>query len=197
MCGRYELALYPWMLAYYGVPLLPSLPSNADLRPTDTGAIVRLDEAGGRECIAARWGLIPSWARDIHFGRKCFNARAETIDTTPAFRAAFSMRRCLVPAAAFFEWTGPAGHKVKHRITRPDGAPVTLAGVWERWRDPAGGQVISYTVATCDPSAQMRALHDRMPVVLDPSDFARWLQEPAKDLLKPYAGPLLIDPPAN
>ncbi|HEU0204079.1 MAG TPA: SOS response-associated peptidase [Burkholderiaceae bacterium] len=198
MCGRHELSENPAVLrARFNVPDVPQFHANIDLRPTDPGVIIRRNAGNQREGSIARWGLVPYWAQDLKLGSRCFNARAETIATTPAFRAAFRQRRCLVPATAFYEWTGVPGRKTRHRIALPSGEPMALAGLWERWRHRATNEnVESYTIVTCEPNKALSAIHDRMPVIIAESDFENWLAGGASKLLKPYAGGLHIEPAA-
>jgi len=190
MCGRYDLSDSPAAIrARFAVPAVPEFAPNADWRPTDRAPIVRLDADGTRECVLARWGLVPGWAPDLKFGTRCINARAETVATLPAFRNAYRRRRCLVPVNAFFEWSGEKGQRVKWRIGLRDEPLFALAGLWEWWQDRASGEgVASYTVVTCAANAAIAPLHDRMPVILRETDYARWLApaEQAEELLAPF-----------
>lgn len=198
MCGRYDLSASPAAIrARFSVPAVPDFPRNPDLRPTDRAPIVRLSKGGERECVLARWGLVPFWAKELKFGNRCINARAETVATTPAFKAAYMARRCLVPVSAFYEWTGEKGQKVKWRISVPDEPLFALAGLWEWWRDPqhkdAPG-VETYTIVTTAANAQLAPIHDRMPVVVPVERYAQWL-DPAQDVsevMAPYPGALTL-----
>lgn len=192
MCGRYDLSENPAAIrAKFAVPDVPDFRANADVRPTDRNPIVRLNKArDARECALARWGLVPSWAKDLTFGTRTINARAETLPTAPAFRAAYEARRCLVPASAFYEWSGPKGQRVKWRIVVKDEPLFALAGLWEWWRDrstPDAQAVHSYTIITTQPNAVLAPIHDRMPVIIAPQDYARWLDptQQVDDLLAP------------
>lgn len=191
MCGRYDLSENPAAIrAKFSVPSVPEFAANPDVRPTDRYPIVRLNRArDGRECALARWGLVPSFAKDLAFGTRCINARAETVDRQPAFRAAFQARRCLVPASAFYEWSGPKGRRVKWRIGLKDESLFALAGLWEWWKDPAAESAVhTYTIVTTDANAALVHIHDRMPVIVAPENYARWLDpsEDVHDLLVPY-----------
>lgn len=183
MCGRYDLSDSPAAIrARFAVPAVPAYAPNADLRPTQTAPIVRLDRAGARECVLARWGLVPGWAKDLTFGARCINARSETAASAPAFRAAYRQRRCLVPVNAFYEWSGPAGHKTKWRITLKDEALFALAGLWEVWHDPAQPDreaIETYTILTAAASAQLAPVHERMPVIVRAALHAHWLDPQA------------------
>lgn len=195
MCGRYDLSDSPAAIrAKFSVPAVPDFLANPDLRPTDRAPVVRLDRGGARECALLRWGLVPSWAKDLKFGTRCINARAETVATTPAFRGAFRARRCLVPVSAFYEWSGKPGHKTKWRITLPEPGPFALAGLWEWWRDPAqpngsdGAGIETYTIVTTAASAQMAPVHDRMPVIVPAERYALWL-DPKADAAEVLGAP--------
>ncbi len=129
-----------------------------------------------------RWGLIPAWAKDASISGKLFNARAETVAEKPAFRGPFRRQRCLVLADGFYEWAAVPGQtrKKPYFIALKDGAPFTFAGLWDRWRDPAGGgEVISCTLLTTEPNALIRTIHSRMPVILPPAARAVWLDHEA------------------
>lgn len=129
-----------------------------------------------------RWGLIPAWAKDPALGGKLFNARAETAAEKPAFRGPFRRQRCLVLADGFYEWATVPGqrHKKPYFIRMKDGAPFTLAGLWDCWRDPAGGRdIVSCAILTAGPNALMQRIHHRMPVILPPAARAIWLDRAA------------------
>ena len=200
MCGRYDLSDNPAAIrAKFGVPALPQFAPNADWRPTDRAPVVRLAADGSRECVLARWGLVPPWAPDLKFGTRCINARAETVARLPAFRSAFRRRRCLVPVNAFFEWSGEKGHRLKWRIGMRDEPLFALAGLWEWWQDPQSGEgIASYTIVTCEANAAIAPLHDRMPVIVSETDFARWLDPDAagQALLVPFAAASMRVEPA-
>ena len=196
MCGRYDLSDNPAAIrAKFHVPAVPGFAPNMDWRPTDSAPVVRLAADGSRECMLARWGLVPGWARDLKFGSRCINARAETVASLPAFRSAFRRRRCLVPVNAFFEWSGEKGHRLKWRIAMRDEPLFALAGLWEWWQDPQGGEgVASYTIVTCEANAAIAPLHDRMPVILREAEYARWLDvaTDGQPLLVPCAPDALV-----
>ena len=120
------------------------------------------------------WGLIPSWAKDPKSGYKTINARAETVATKPAFRAAYQARRCLMPASGFYEWKRDVDPKQPYFIHRRDGDPLAFAGLWETWKGP--DEIIeSCTIVTTKANPMMAELHNRMPVLLDPRDFDWWM----------------------
>jgi putative SOS response-associated peptidase YedK len=171
------------------VPAVPEFAPNTDWRPTNNAPVIRVAADGARECVLARWGLVPGWAPDLKFGNRCINARAETVAKLPAFRHAFRRQRCLVPVNAFFEWSGEKGQRVKWRIGLREEPLFALAGLWEWWRDRESGDgVSSYTIVTCAANSTIAPLHDRMPVIVRETDYARWLdpQADAQLLLAPY-----------
>ncbi len=224
MCGRFtqerptaELA------AYFDAEDLAQSPGGRfNVAPTDEAAVV-VQRDDRRAITAYRWGLIPHWAEHAKVGNRLFNARAETLATSPMFRDAFRRHRCLVPVDSFYEWRRDGTIRRPFRVVRPDGRPLALAGLWAGWRDPERDQVVrTFTIVTTRPNAEMGALHDRMPVVLDPESWARWLDPapadpgellnllvPAPDgSLEPYEvsravndvrndGPGLVDPVAQ
>jgi putative SOS response-associated peptidase YedK len=138
-----------------------------------------------------RWGLVPSWAKDPSFGARTINARSETAAEKPAFRAAMRSRRCLVPVDGFYEWTAAEdGGRQPWHVRRRDGTPFALAGLYEHWG--AGERTIeSFTILTTEANEVLRPLHDRMPVVVAPADFAAWLDPETKDAgrVKPLLRP--------
>jgi len=182
--------------AKFRVPSVPEFTRNADLRPTNVAPIIRLDQDAQRQCAVARWGLVPHWAPDLKFGSKCFNARCETVASAPSFRAAFKARRCLVPLNAFYEWSGPVGHRVRHRIWPVSQCLFALAGLWEQW-GTGENTVETYTIITCSSSEVLAPIHGRMPVILDDDDYDGWLRDARPQLLRPYRGALLIEPPVH
>ncbi len=178
----------------FAVEAVLNLAPRYNIAPTQETPVVRLDQAGGRALAMLRWGLVPSWAKDATIGAKLINARADTVATKPSFRAAFRQRRCLVPADGFYEWQAglpgkprPGKPKQPYLIARADKATFAFAGLWEHWRD--GGQVLeTFTIITTDANKTLMPIHHRMPVILDPGNYAAWLDPKNKDaeaLLKP------------
>ena len=179
MCGRYSVTLPPESirrLFQYGNR--PNLRARYNIAPTQPAPVVRVREAassGDRELLELRWGLVPSWAREPGDGPLMINARLETVAEKPAFRDAFRSRRCLVPADGFYEWKREDKAKQPFRIHPADGGPVGFAGVWERWTGREGEVVESFAILTTEAQGAIREIHDRMPVMLDPSAFDAWL----------------------
>lgn len=177
-----------------------------NVAPTQVSPVARCvpggAHAGDRELVPMKWGLVPFWAKDPSIGSRMINARAEGIDSKPAFRAAFKRRRCVVPVSGFYEWKkmsegaarGKSGKPVKqpYYIYPAEGKILALAGLWESW-DHGDGPLETFTIITTTPNAMMAELHDRMPVVLDGAGVAGWLDpELGKDdalaLLAPAPG---------
>ena len=204
MCGRFSLnaaeAELRRLFGYDGPPL--NLMPRYNIAPTQTVPVVAVGREGNRVLVMMRWGLIPSWAKDLTGGAKLINARAEGIAEKPAFRDAFAKRRCFVPADGFYEWRElPGGRKQPYRIRRPDGAPFAFAGLWEQWRGPEG-RVLSFTIVTTEANDRLRPIHGRMPVVLAPEDFATWLDaatpaQAALALLRPCPDGWLVAEPVG
>jgi putative SOS response-associated peptidase YedK len=140
-----------------------------------------------------RWGLIPFWAKEASIGNKLINARAESVAEKPAFRSSFKKKRCLVPADGFYEWKKEGQSKQPYLIRRRDRHPFAFAGLWSTWKNPEGALVDTFTILTTSPSADVRALHDRMPVILGRHDFALWLDPKVDDALSLQA--LLVPAP--
>ena len=199
MCSRYFLDADGNVIAYtFNVPVHDRIRKRFNIAPTQEAPVVRVDEAGRREVAMLRWGLVPSWAKDISIGNRMINARSETAAAKPSFRNAFESRRCVVPASGFFEWKGEPGHKQPFAITAADQPLFALAGLWESWHDRASPEapvVETFTILTTDANATVAAIHDRMPVILPADRVQDWLTAPpatAQALLTPYAGPVAI-----
>lgn len=139
-----------------------------------------------------KWGLVPSWATDSSIGYKTFNARAETVDTKPTFRASFAKRRCLIPVSGFYEWKREGKKKSQpFLISMKSGEPFALAGLWDSWKSPDGVELKSCTIITTTPNEMMKPIHDRMPVILSQTNESEWLSQSAtrsalKSLLVPF-----------
>ncbi len=189
MCGRYALHSSPEVVALqFGLRAAPAWPARYNIAPTQIAPIVRAVATGGREMALARWGLIPSWARDMAMGARMNNARAETVAEKPAFRAAFRRRRCLVPVDGWYEWKAEDGRKQPYFLHLREGGLAALAGLWEEWISPDGSPLESYAVVTTEANAEAAAVHDRMPVVISREQQALWLEGPVKEagtLLRP------------
>ncbi|HXQ49496.1 MAG TPA: SOS response-associated peptidase [Stellaceae bacterium] len=174
---------------------VPNYPARYNLAPTEGVLAVRFSPDDVRRHLEVmRWGLIPLWAKDRSIGNKLVNARSETVAETPAFRDAFARHRCIVPADGFYEWKKTTSGKEPFAIVPAEGEPVfAFAGLWARWRDPATQEFVkSCTILTCPPNELVAPIHDRMPVILDRADWAKWLGEDSakrpelNKMLKPF-----------
>jgi putative SOS response-associated peptidase YedK len=198
MCGRYELSSHPAVIALaFGLARVPELAARYNIAPTQDVPIVRRNAGGERELVHVRWGFVPRWARDPAIGAHMINARAETVSSRYAFRHAYARHRCLVPANGFYEWCAmPYGKQPMH-IGMPDARPFGLAGVYERWLSPDGEVIDSCAIVTTAAAPSVQHVHDRMPVIVDPAAYDRWLDASnadVGDLLAPFQGALRIYP---
>jgi putative SOS response-associated peptidase YedK len=193
-CGRFEVidGKQVWVRSSFRRAQQDVLP-NLDVRPTQPVPIVLADHT----LELAQWGLLPSWAPDAKISYSTFNARAEGIETKPAFKRSLVAKRCIIPASAFFEWTGARGHTTKYRIARRDGDLLGFAGLYDTWRSRDGDELKTCTVIMTTPNAVMAPIHTRMPVILLPDQEEAWLDpgmtEPQEILsyLRPYPDELL------
>ena len=201
MCGRFARRSTQEVLAdWFGVEQedMPFFSPTFNAAPQSTQPVVRLNPATGRrEFALMRWGLVPFWAKDQKLGLSTINARAEEAASRPVFREAMKKRRCLVPADAFYEWQRPQpGADAKTRrpfaLALASGEPYAFAGLWERWKPKEGSVLETFAILTTDPNEVAEKVHNRMPVILDPRDYDRWMEpgdpsRPPIDLLRPYA----------
>ncbi len=177
MCGRFTQQRPASELAeiFGAEPLVDDPGDRFNVAPTDEAAVV-VEREDRRAVTAYRWGLIPHWAKDAKVGSRMFNARAETIATSPAFRDPFARKRCLVPVDSFYEWKRDGSIRQPFLIARRDGRPLALAGLWSGWRDPETDTVRrTFTIITTTPNRALADVHDRMPVVIPDSAWDRWL----------------------
>lgn len=200
MCGRFTLTTsLADIELHFG--LLPApLPFKEMYRPRFNVApgqnILTVVAVGAaelsRELRWHRWGLIPPWAKEPSIGYRMINARSETVAEKPSFRNAFRRRRCLVPADGFYEWRPEGRRKIPYRFRLRDGSLFALAGLWETWTPPDGGEPItSCTVLTTDANDVVAPVHHRMPVIIPPDHYDTWLDpeeepEALQALLSPY-----------
>jgi putative SOS response-associated peptidase YedK len=159
-----------------------------------------------RELHVARWGLVPFWAKDVSIGARLINARVETAHEKPAFRRAFALHRCLVPADGYYEWqVTEDGGKQPHFIHPADGGVLAMAGLYAVWRSPdaAGGRLLSCTVITTEATDDVGRIHDRMPMLVEPDSFGAWLDpalthpDEVRSLLVPAAAGRLESHPVS
>ena len=176
MCGRYFLhSSADKLSALFGEMPMPVLEARYNIAPTQPVPVVRQDRAGRREMVLVRWGLVPAWSKgpDSRFGM--INARLETAAQKPAYRSAFRYKRCLIPADGFYEWRAAGRFKQPYVLRPSDGSPMALAGLWEHWQDADGNELESCTILVREANAQVRSVHERMPVIMGPDSFGLWL----------------------
>ena len=195
MCGRYTLkAPRDAVAEAFDLADVPPLLPRFNIAPTQPVPVVRLDPASGERSLALlQWGLIPSWADDPAIGNRLINARAETVADKPAFRTAFQKRRCLVVADGFYEWKRENA-KTPYYFRLKAENPFAFAGLYERW-EKGDEPVESCTLITCQANGVVGAVHNRMPVILKPDDYARWLdtERPRSEALMQLLAPLPDD----
>jgi putative SOS response-associated peptidase YedK len=208
MCGRYvrkgdkQRIAEAFHVKQYGELAMPDADYN--VAPTTHQPIIRASrENGEREMTLARWGLVPFFTKDLKDvkGLSTINAKAETITVSPTWREPFKKRRCLVPASAFYEWP-KAGPKQPYVFEVANGSLFAFAGLWDAWKDPEGHWLQSFAIVTTEANELMARIHPRMPVILRPRDYDRWLERdsgerPPLDLLRPFDAEEMEMKPAN
>lgn len=178
MCGRFTLrAKLNLLLSQFAAKAAESLVWEPRYNIPPTSDVLAVRKTDKRELVRLRWGLIPSWAKDKKIANSTINARADTVATKPAFRAAYKKRRCLVLADGYYEWLREGKAKRPHLYEIDGGAVVAFAGLWEWWGGPEGenAPVESCTIITTEANDLAAAIHDRMPVILDSADYDAWL----------------------
>jgi putative SOS response-associated peptidase YedK len=174
MCGRYTLAgPEEELVEVFDVPGLTfEYRPRYNIAPGQDAPVIARDRRGRRAGLL-RWGFVPSWSEEA--GRGFVNARGETVGEAPSFRDAFAHRRCLVPADGFYEWCPVGEQKVPHWFRSRGGELLAMAGIWERWSRAGHEPLFSFGILTTEASDDVRAVHTRMPVLLQAEDRARWL----------------------
>jgi putative SOS response-associated peptidase YedK len=197
MCGRFYLTATPAEIKkHFKLKQLVEFAPRYNIAPAQSSVIVVAD-GSGRALHAARWGLVPPWSRDLSLGAGMINARCEMLEQKSAFSTPFRSQRCLVPANGFYEWQRQGTRKQPYKIALRNGALIAFAGLWERWTPETGEPVETFTIVTTTPSKLMSEVHDRMPVIIAPNDYHRWLAasvETARILFAPYRSGLSIAP---
>jgi putative SOS response-associated peptidase YedK len=195
MCGRYRLSRRKQILEKYfdSADWQEDWNPRFNIAPTQPVPVIRQNpKKAVRETTLMRWGLIPSWAKDSSASAQMINARSETASAKPAFREPLKSRRCLIPADGFYEWLRTAKAKQPYCFEVNDGELFAFAGLWDGWRDPNGNWIRTCSILTTTPNAVTAAVHERMPVILDPDSYDLWLDPgmndvtAASELLKPY-----------
>lgn len=170
MCGRFFLdAKAGDILEHYNMPPPDMFSARYNIAPTTPVLALNAEKFD-----LYRWGLIPSWAKDLSIGNRMFNARAETVSEKPSFRNAYKRRRCLVPANGFYEWRLENGRKQPY-CCHIDQQLFSMAGIWEHWQDAEGNEMQTCAVLTTEAKGAMQELHQRMPVAIAPGDYKAWL----------------------
>jgi putative SOS response-associated peptidase YedK len=197
MCGRFYLtAAAAEIKRRFKVDDVPDLVPRYNIAPTQPCPIV-VPEGRDRRVQMARWGLVPSWSRDLSLGAGLINAPAEAIEEKPAFRTPFQSQRCLVLASGFYEWQTKGTRRHPYRIAPRTGALFAFAGLWEKWAPELGDAVETFAIITTRANKLLSEVHERMPVIIAPADYQRWLTglvQAAKRLLVPYTGGMTIAP---
>ena len=169
--------------------------ADYNVAPTTFQPVIRASrETGERELVAMRWGLVPYFAKSLaeFKGFSTINAQAETLTSRAMWRVPFERRRCLVPADGFYEWKAlDAKTRQPYAFAMRSGEPFAFAGLWDAWKEPDGGWLQSFAIITTDPNELTSTVHTRMPAILKPSEYDRWLardtaERPPLDLLRPY-----------
>ena len=194
MCGRFTLTANPADLqeAFENYTFPAKFAPRFNIAPTQPILAIPNDDRNEADFFV--WGLIPMWAKDPGIGSRLINARAETLAEKPSFRGSLKHKRCLILADGFYEWkTGPSGKtKTPYFIHMHDRKPFAFAGLWDSWNSPDGSHVKTCAIITTEPNELMTLIHNRMPAILHPRDYARWLDaspqspEILKPLIKPY-----------
>lgn len=188
MCGRFTLAKTPEQVAKaFNLTEVPDFPPRYNIAPSQpVGVIMQDRDSGKRKFRLMVWGLIPAWAKDPE-KLTFINARSETISEKPSFRSAYKYRRCLIPADGFYEWQKTRGAKQPFHFTMAGNSLFAFAGIWEAWND-----IETFTILTTTANTLLATIHERMPVILRPEDYARWLDpniqdaRQLSDLLRPF-----------
>ncbi|MGA7828089.1 MAG: SOS response-associated peptidase, partial [Geobacteraceae bacterium] len=175
MCGRFVCDIPPGILSeYFNLPVPDDIPRSFNIPPSSMILAVRCREEV-KELALLRWGLIPSWTKDVSRSGLAINARSETVDEKPTFRQAFRHRRCIIPASGFFEWKKDDTSKQPYHIRLKSRQILGLAGIWERWISNKGESMETCAILTVSSNSLIRTIHDRMPVIIRPEDYSCWL----------------------
>lgn len=191
MCGRYQLNKSPEDIAtHFELSRLPHYQASYNIAPTNKVLCVVQRDDQSRKAVNLHWGLVPPWAKDTRNSHRMINARLETLREKPAFKNAVQRQRCLIVAEGFYEWQAlPTGKQAFH-IHREDHQLFAFAGLWEQWQAPDQTRY-SCTVITTAAQGCMSAIHDRMPVIVAPSQYGAWLNR-QNDTEQVY--PVLLQP---
>ena len=213
MCGRFTLTVNPAEAEgeFEDVSFPEKFAPRYNIAPTQ--AVLAIPNDGRSAADFFLWGLIPSWSKDPAIGSRLINARGETLAEKPAFRGSYKYKRCLIPADGFYEWKTQPGTKTKipHFIRLKTGKPFAFAGLWDEWHAADGSPVRSCTIVTTSPNELMASIHNRMPVILQPTEYEEWLDATPRspdtlkhlvksfpaELMQAYPVSTLVNSPAN
>jgi len=192
MCGRYALDIpFSEFKERFNVQnTLPTLPARYNVAPGSMMPVILRQSPN--TAILARWGLIPSWARDPNIGYRMINARGESLVEKPAFRKPLVSQRCLVPASGFYEWGQAEKEKIPYYVRLKTMRSFSFAGLYDTWRDIEGKELQTFTIITTTPNALIAPIHNRMPVILPKEKEEMWVNKDNHDiptlisLLEPY-----------
>lgn len=201
MCGRYTYKLtWEQIVNLYRLTLPDEPPKdregraigpNYNVAPTQVMPIIR-PAGNGRELIMAGWGLIPFWMKPQNLARSAYstiNARSDRVQTAPTYREAFKSKRCIVPATGWYEWQAITAKTKKPFHFRPKATPFAFGGVYDVWKGDGGKSITSFAIVTTDAAPSTAMYHDRMPLILDETQFDDWMRgtpEQAAAMMKPY-----------
>ena len=195
MCGRFTLTINPAdrqdAFSNYSFP--EKFAPRFNIAPTQPVLAIPNDDKLKADFFV--WGLIPMWAKDPSIGSRLINARGETLAEKPSFRGGYKYKRCLILADGFYEWKafGEKKSKTPYFIHMKDRKPFAMAGLWDTWEGQDGSSIKTCTIITTQPNELMALIHDRMPVILHPRDYAKWLDpapqtpENLQPLIRPFS----------
>lgn len=194
MCGRFVTEIPAEVLVEtFGLIETPQLQPRYNIAPTQDVGVIRCgDDSNHNRFSILKWGLVPSWSKDLSFGSHLINARCETVAEKPDFRHAIKYRRCIIPVSGFYEWDPGSGKKHPYYIQLANHAPMCLAGIWESCKRPDGSELESFAIVSTAANTLLEPFHDRMPVILSPDSFSLWLSRNMHDpeqllpLYQPY-----------
>jgi putative SOS response-associated peptidase YedK len=199
MCGRFrQTRSQKYLEEYFDARGEIDAVPRYNIAPSQPVVTVRQDASKPVRALSTmRWGLVPSWAKDMSMGYETINARAETVATTASFREPFKSQRCLIPADGFYEWQRNGKAKQPYCFELTDGEIFAFAGLWDKWRNPQGELIESCTILTTAPNPLLLDIHDRMPVMLSPDNYDLWLDSGFRntvslsEMLRPYDAMLM------
>ena len=191
MCGRYTLDPTTKLYERFEISNRLEIKARFNIAPTQDVPVIIRNSPNRIEMM--RWGLIPHWAKDESIGTKMINARAETITEKVSFKRLLPSKRCIVPASGYYEWQATKNGKQPYYIHAEGGEYLPFAGLFDIWKNPEGEEIYSFTIITTEPTVNLQAIHNRMPVILEPKAEEVWLNPDVTDpgeltpLLHPYA----------